>query len=548
MESPPPTPDAFLNKLSIDAGQIEIALALPLQVLIGSWNVGNKMPPTSVDPWLPQGGGGFDVIAVGLQESSFKKSSSSSNDVFDEDDDDEENGEVVEVTEVSPPKQLQKSPSNASKRNLNSHYPFYQQLEEHFGQDYVIAGHVDLMEIRLIVFVHNRHEFTDVEKITEATGVGNVIGNKGGTVLKLVVDGISLCFVNCHLAAHESQKFLDRRNSDCAEILNGARVGRKSLSLDHQFDHVFWFGDMNYRVNLAYSNGSNEEMTKEAHWEAVHALVEQEGYATLYANDQLQHQLDQQKALAGWTTVPCNFPPTFKRIRGQQHEFTKQRVPSYCDRILWKSLPGYAKNLKLLKYECVEAICTSDHKPILGAFEIARYTPGPKTALRNHQSLEVQFTEMSATNLLAMDLTGQSDPYIKFYCTIPNLLLEDEAGKKHPQSGIVKANVNPVWTDDQIPTLKIKARLNELGKVHLVLVLMDYDAASSDDALGQVVLCMEEFYAEDGGGVAFERPVVQNGVPSGTLRGKITITPSDKGLAGWEKTTNAVPGCTCNVM
>ncbi|OQR98644.1 phosphatidylinositol-3,4,5-trisphosphate 5-phosphatase [Achlya hypogyna] len=585
MESPPKppmtasTPDPFLHKLALDAGQINVEVpvpARPLKVLVGTWNVGNKMPPATADglsAWIPQHGGDYDVIAIGLQESSFRKPSSKSElhdkdgkeDKYESDDEDEDNEEVdaakeapVDAAKETPVDAAKEAPAEASKeapppliksasskRSMVSHYAFFHQLEHHVGPSYVVAGSVELMEIRLIVFVHERNAVTDVEKTTEATGVGNVIGNKGGAVLKLTVDGLSLCFVNCHLAAHEAQKFLDRRNSDCAEILNGARVGLKSLSIDHQFDHAFWFGDMNYRINLEYGGG--DALAKDAHWDAVHALVMAKDFATLYANDQLQHQLAEGKALAGWSTAPCDFPPTFKRVRGRETEFTRQRVPSYCDRILWTSLPGYASHLKLLKYACVETISTSDHKPVFGAFELARYAPTPPTTARPHQSIEVQFSNVAASNLLAMDITGTSDPYIKFYCPIAGMLVDDEPGKHHPQSGIVKASVNPEWTDDQLPTLKLRARLHELQKVHLVLVLMDYDATSADDALGEVVLCLQDLYSPDGP-VAFERPVILNGVATGILRGAATVSPSDKGLASWEKPSEAVPGCSCAAM
>ncbi|KDO29986.1 hypothetical protein SPRG_05175 [Saprolegnia parasitica CBS 223.65] len=569
MASPPKAkakaPDAaFLEKLALDAGHVHVELATParpLKVLVGTWNVGNKMPPSTPEglhAWIPQHGGDFDVIAIGLQESSFKKHASS-HEVLEKtesiEDDDEDDDDATAAADAAPAEQAEvpvertEPPvlvkSASSKRSLLPHYAFFQQLEDHVGASYTVAGSIELMEIRLIVFVHTRNKCTDVEKTTEATGVGNVIGNKGGAVVKLVVDGVSLCFVNCHLAAHEAQKFLDRRNSDCTEILNGARVGHKSLSLDHQFDHAFWFGDMNYRINLEYSG---TPASKDTHWDDVHALVLAKDYAQLNANDQLAHQLADGKALVGWHTAPCLFPPTFKRVRGQVHEFTRQRVPSYCDRILWTSLPGFAKHLTLTQYDCVESITTSDHKPVFGAFEVGRYSPqGPLP--RPHQSLEVTFAGVSAENLLAMDLTGTSDPYIKFICTIPGLLVDDEAGKHHPQSGIVKATVNPSWSDDVMPTLKIKARLHELEKVHLVLVLMDYDATSTDDALGEVVLCLADLYAQDAG-VAFERQVVKNGVGAGTLRGTVTVAPSNKALADWEKPpgSSAVPGCSCATM
>lgn len=43
-----------------------------LSIRCCTWNVGNKMPSADFSPWIPEGGGDFDVIAVGLQESTYK--------------------------------------------------------------------------------------------------------------------------------------------------------------------------------------------------------------------------------------------------------------------------------------------------------------------------------------------------------------------------------------------------------------------------------------------------------------------------------------------
>ena len=51
--------------------------------------------------------------------------------------------------------------------------------------------------------------------------------------------GRSLCFISCHLAAHQDASKKLRRNSDVAEIFQNARVGARDLDLDVQFDHVF---------------------------------------------------------------------------------------------------------------------------------------------------------------------------------------------------------------------------------------------------------------------------------------------------------------------
>lgn len=49
-------------------------------------------------------------------------------------------------------------------------------------------------------------------------------------------------------------------------------------------------------------------------------------------------------------TEPPSFAPTFKTMRGKKEGYSAKRIPSYTDRILWKSLPGHAPNLELLEF------------------------------------------------------------------------------------------------------------------------------------------------------------------------------------------------------
>ena len=69
-----------------------------------------------------------------------------------------------------------------------------------------------------------------------------------------------ICFVSAHLNAHRGQKFVVRRNQDVKEIIRtlchtegkrilpkrGSHVGTPLMI----FDHVFFMGDLNYRLNI----------------------------------------------------------------------------------------------------------------------------------------------------------------------------------------------------------------------------------------------------------------------------------------------------------
>jgi hypothetical protein len=59
--------------------------------------------------------------------------------------------------------------------------------------------------IHLSVFVHHSllTAVYGVKKGAVATGIRNVIGNKGGVGVSMCVDGVCIAFVNAHLAAHQ---------------------------------------------------------------------------------------------------------------------------------------------------------------------------------------------------------------------------------------------------------------------------------------------------------------------------------------------------------
>lgn len=70
--------------------------------------------------------------------------------------------------------------------------------------------------------------------------------------------------------------------------------------------------------------------------------------------------------LKDFAEMELKFAPTFKYDRGSVEYDTseKQRVPSYCDRILYKGTR--IKQHSLLRLECK----MSDHRPVYGLFSV----------------------------------------------------------------------------------------------------------------------------------------------------------------------------------
>lgn len=250
---------------------------------------------------------------------------------------------------------------------------FSQVVEKNMPAGYHLIAKHHLMEIKILLFIHERHRsrVAKTEAVTEATGIGNVVGNKGAVAVKLTLDDTSFCFVCCHLAAHEGAKFLQQRNDDVVDIMrNIERDKVYGLPVIHRFNHIFWMGDLNYRLDLRHLLPAATTWSHVEKFGYVRDLIASERFDDLTAFDELGREMRERHVFAGFTEGKLCFAPTFKVARGRPREYQQERVPSYCDRILWHSLSLHRNHVKLRRYGSVESVDTSDHKPIFGAFEL----------------------------------------------------------------------------------------------------------------------------------------------------------------------------------
>ena len=152
-----------------------------------------------------------------------------------------------------------------------------------------------LVGLLVCVFVKTPHKPRVKHVSTASVGVGvmGVMGNKGGASIRLQFYDSTLCFVCTHLAAHREN--VAGRNADFANVfnktlfeigdeavkeviklgsLNQWAAGTNSVGVsDH--DMVFWFGDLNYRVDESIPT------------ERVLELSEKNMLGELIENDQL---------------------------------------------------------------------------------------------------------------------------------------------------------------------------------------------------------------------------------------------------------------------
>ena len=137
--------------------------------------------------------------------------------------------------------------------------------------------------------------------------------------------------------------------------MSGLRIAREPFSFSTFCDYSFFCGDLNYRVTAvrdkaleAIKSGRHEEL-----------LVE----------EQLNGERAQGNCFAEFKEGQIKFAPTYRYNRGDRtFSDEKMRTPSWCDRVLWRALPGL--EIVQTSYAACSAMTTSDHNAISATFRL----------------------------------------------------------------------------------------------------------------------------------------------------------------------------------
>lgn len=411
-------------------------------------------------------------------------------------------------------------------------------------------------------------------------------------------------FISCHLAAHEGVDKCKTRNDSCFEILEGfnERLGNGETDILAQYHHVFWMGDMNYRTTFdpkvpqgetkhvpvqldgAAAAAADEEAKKENFEDeedtevaeetpqrkeilkTVYQWVKEENWQAILSKDELNRELAAKRTLVGFTALPPAFSPTFKRKRHQVISATTaekaepyfditayydpKRIPSYTDRILYKSLPSFSGDLKVTRnLMSSELTDSSDHKPVSAEFVVstrggaadilvtrgvlndwrkAYKTNGTegRYKLRGANYMKLVISDLKAANLSEMDLQlfgGKSDPYIKVNVDPPELVVTRNSKL---QTSVVYHELNPEWVDEELVVVMWSTDKDGIcATTHFNLTVWDWDRASAHDLIGTCVIPATAMFRN---GVpvsrqSFTLPVVRNGTTHGYLTGKLNV-------------------------
>ncbi|KAI1438840.1 Endonuclease/exonuclease/phosphatase [Xylaria sp. CBS 124048] len=231
---------------------------------------------------------------------------------------------------------------------------------------------------------------TDVKR-----GMGGLHGNKGAIVVRFMIDDTSLCFVNCHLAAGQSQA--NSRHNDVAAILDSTILpiepdpivrldsyisgGDGSMVLDHEL--CLLNGDLNYRIDT---------MSRDTVVNAVKA----NNLAKLLERDQLLVARRRNPAfrLRAFDEMPIQFAPTYKYDVGTDNYDTseKKRSPAWCDRLLHRG-SGRIQQLDYRRHE----VRVSDHRPVTGRFKYTIKSISPKQRTLAWAACQQRFEDFLTT-------------------------------------------------------------------------------------------------------------------------------------------------------
>eukprot|EP01080_Neovahlkampfia_damariscottae_P004064 gene4064-7353_t len=283
---------------------------IELKVIVGTWNVAEEIEANSLSKWLQKDQIDADIYAIGLQE--------------------------IDMSAVT----LIKSQSEVS-----AAWDII--LASSIGIKYVKISSHQLVGLYHCIYIR-KELFPSLSTIfVSKLGIGQLgFGNKGGIAIRFNLHESSFCFICAHLAAH--QKNIKERNSNYHDIVKDS-LFENDLYAPLFHDFVFFYGDLNYRVDLEYDVALSRIAKKE--------------YGYLLKYDQLNVEMKAKNVFEGFIEGEITFPPTYKFDPGTDIYDTseKKRIPAYCDRILIKS--KYEENLKIeLSQTCCGIIQSSSGK------------------------------------------------------------------------------------------------------------------------------------------------------------------------------------------
>ncbi|CAJ1969720.1 unnamed protein product [Cylindrotheca closterium] len=533
-----------------------------IKILVCTANMGNA-PPTeeSMKAWIPELGSSyevtpfeeslvvkdhFDLIVIGMQEATWGSKKQRKREQAQAEGADQVSiatglasqpsikGDVVlDDDEISLEEAQAKEDNYLAAIEGADTVLLRKMIKEILGGEYTNIASEQRGQMRQLVWARSSIApyIKNVKISGENTGIGNVLANKGGIIVSMTYQDTRMSFLSAHLAAHEGDNYYKARCENVYAILKG---GSKTFDIARKNDidvalsshHIFVCGDLNFRTKF------DGEHTHEEKFAMAQDLIKAEDWHALYSYDELHHGVKRDDLLVNFKTLPCDFNPTFKVNRVEGYDYKDQRVPSYTDRILFKSAPNLPDLVKQYAYEPCEEFITSDHKPVRGAFSLI---PNDVITPRSVEGkFRLTFSQLECSDLPQADVSGTSDPYIKFIWDSVDMAEDSKAINfkfwqrkvSFPRTPYKSKTLNPKWEDKTMTLVTSGTEMN----VHAILYLSvyDYDFFSDDDILGSLPLSMQQLVTmkprESTKQIMVDRPLERCGRFAGRIKFKLEIS------------------------
>ncbi|AWP11906.1 putative phosphatidylinositol 3-4-5-trisphosphate 5-phosphatase 2B-like [Scophthalmus maximus] len=454
-----------------------------VSVFVGTWNMGGSPPPRNLQTW---------VTCCGLGHTPDESTALLPHDIY------------ALGTQENP--QSEREWTEHIKATLRS-----------FTQvDFKQVAVQSLWNMRLAVFVKPEHEnrISHVNSASVKTGLGNALGNKGAVGVSFLFNGTSFGFVNCHLTSG-SEKVL-RRNQNIVDILRLLSLGDKQLGafdISLRFTHLFWCGDLNYRLDLDVQD--------------ILKHVSKREFEELMCADQLTRERHKRKAFLNFKEEKIAFPPTYRYERGSRDCYLWQKyktsgvrvnVPSWCDRILWKSYPEM--HIICTAYGCTDDIFTSDHSPVFATFQVG------VTSQFSFKTDPNPGVERAWIELEGMEAIVKTASKAKFFIEFHSSCLEEtqRSSENDSQSCDVPGFLKLGWSFKQLPKLlPVMSDMEYLQDQHLLLSVKSCDGFES---YGECCVALRSLTRAS---EQFETFLIHRGEEMGSIRGRVRVhVPKDR--------------------
>ncbi|XP_056668667.1 phosphatidylinositol polyphosphate 5-phosphatase type IV isoform X3 [Monodelphis domestica] len=247
-------------------------------------------------------------------------------------------------------------------------------LQETLGPHYVMLYSAAHGVLYMSVFIRRDLIWfcSEVEYSTVTTRIVSQIKTKGSLGVSFTFFGTSFLFITSHFTSGDgkvSDRLLDYSKTIQALTLpknvpDTNPYRSSSLDVTTRFDEVFWFGDFNFRLNGGRM--------------AVESILKQNlelNMSELLQHDQLLKEMKKGSIFKGFREADIHFFPSYKFDVGKDSydSTSKQRTPSYTDRVVYKS--RQKDDIFPVKYSSCPGIKTSDHRPVYGLFRV-KVRPG----------------------------------------------------------------------------------------------------------------------------------------------------------------------------